>query len=855
MLETLSFLIPPASLGTVTIYPLSEAFGAAWRQLPGYSDSGAKPRTPAYTALATALSAVTAQPVVLMPDTAGIVEDELAERAVLVTTKPIRPSLLEAATRAWEMLIRGDQDANTLAPLLTATKPTQRKLSSFIEGAKDGRPRANAWFYRVATWSYAQQLASATLDVAGYGEPVTWRMDTSGSLWSWKHPVSHQRYATTGYALHKLDLRIITLPGEPRFVLNILPTFTRLAPHWASTRTALMDHGNNTDTLLRLHVGHRRTADNQWEPYVRNYAADVVQACGLKALKLGTNDDLRSLTGTTRALVPGPCEFPLGKGTGVKFDLLTARFAAKALPALEQVTYQDTSIRLPQHIKGRINPADIDTAIGATGHPRARILALYTEPHTRHRMASTLSAYAATQNEPRFIDGRDTALTERLTVRFQHLPELASPNAVDWEAELNPLLPTDDALNAAWLETPWKPTTTRQSRLAARRGAPQPVDHKNTLRRHLAGEQIVTQFLRTLPPAEPAAAPADLDADQQDEEEESARDYKAENALRDLLFRSGILDTRIARNSSLTHPALFIGIHLRQQRESSRKPGGAQTTQMVEVLTAVHASGKPEIPWRITTYDHHTSDWLPQAEGQTAFHTQPIGQSGHARHRDGAELVREHIESALRLLPLDNPIVLFLDAEAARTIWPGLQHAQHGQGLLPGRSLHALGTHPAIVCFNTSYGEVPQPVDRPDGRHTAADRPLPPQDRLYQRTTRTGTTTWILAQASRTFTGFGGAGRAGQQHTRFSIPKENKQFLRNDWHSFTAVHFNVIDPGHWHGREDVLAQICAEQCHQHIAGDFRTKHPVPLHAAKLIDQAHPEFRGPDMDSDNTDNQS
>ncbi|MBR7826631.1 DUF3893 domain-containing protein [Actinospica sp. MGRD01-02] len=848
MLATLGFLIPPTELGSVTLYPLTEQFGAAWRQLPGYSDSGARPRTPAYAALATALSAVTGQPVVLMPDTAGLVDDELAEPAVLVTTDPISADTLATAARAWERLIRAGDDADTIGPLLAAATPRRAPLADYVRNAEHGRPQANGWFYRVATWSFAKRLAAEPFRLAGYPKPITWRMDTAGSLWSWNDVVTRTRYRgrEIGRAMHKLDLRMITLPGESCYALNILPTFTRLAAHWAGTRTAVMARGGDDGTVLRLPVGHRKNGEG-WEPYVRNYAAQVVEACGLEALELGTNDDLRQLNGSTRVLVPGPTEFPLGKGTGTRFDLAVARHAKEALAGLTPVEYEDTGFRLPEQTTGKIAPQDVDLAIEATGHPRARILALYTHTHTRQRMIETLGDYAAGEQAPHITDGTDVALTERLCVRFHHVPALSHTGQVDWDEQLRILLPspTDPALSTSWLETPWKPLTARQAR-AQSRSATQPVDHKRTLQRHLARQQIVTQFLRTLdppnldetPPGEPESETATTVPKQR-----AARDYKAENALRDLLFRSGILDTRLARYSSFDEPTLLIGLHLRQQRESSRRPGGADLTQMVEVLTAVYTSGAPDKPWRIEAYDHDSGRWIAQAEGQTAFHTQPIGQPGHARHRDGAEKVREHIEAALRVLPGDLPTAIFVDAEAGRTIWPGLQHANLGQGLLPGYSLRERGRQVAVVSVNTSYGEVPQPVDRPDGRHSDPNKPLEPQDSLYRRTSSTGITTWVLGQASRTYTGFGSVGRAGGKYTRFTVPEDDSAFLGNDWHSFTAVHYTIVDRGPWNEREPALAEAIAELCHQPIAGDYRTKHPVPLHAAKLIDQGHPEYRG------------
>lgn len=140
--------------------PLNSEFGQAWSSLPTYGDAkNGKLRRPPYAGLASALSAVSGQPVVLMPHTYEPVNDDFAEPAVAVTTKPFDAWTLSTAVREWERRVRKGEDANTLAPLLAAAEVEHPELASFVRGAEDGTPHAPGWFYRVAAWNFAQRLA------------------------------------------------------------------------------------------------------------------------------------------------------------------------------------------------------------------------------------------------------------------------------------------------------------------------------------------------------------------------------------------------------------------------------------------------------------------------------------------------------------------------------------------------------------------------------------------------------------------------------------------------------------------------------------------------------------------------
>ncbi|SEG85232.1 protein of unknown function [Actinacidiphila yanglinensis] len=886
MLTTLAFLLDPQHLGTVVRYPLSPDFAAAWECLPRYRDSDtSKPVRPAYASLATALSAVTNQPVVLMPDILDRPDDEQPLPTVLVTTDPIPGRLLTRAVRSWERHVRGGEDANTLAPLLADSETHQEELARFICGADLGRPRAPQWFYRVAAWNFAAHVGRKDLHLPalrlpealhGEGEQqrggtrLKWLMDTSGSLLAWDHVLTHHagQPRATGHAMHKIDFRVITLPGESRIAVHALPTFSRLATHWASTRTAFVARGK--DTVLRLPVGHRRTEDG-WEPYARGFTTQVVDACNLETITLGTNDTLAAGTGTVRALIPAPVEHPLGKGTGTRFNLYLANYIKRAAHKLKptQVTYERTDFEVTRPAKGPITRDDLPQALAGTRAATVRLLALYDSEYTRERMITALTDYLDDPEQaPPWHDGRDFPLVGPVSVHFRRMPELVSTVPVHWDQHLAFLtsLPHAD-LTGVWIETRWNP------KKRARRDRAEDYDPKRDLRRHFHHRGVVSQFIahRNRPKPRPATAPAPdgtataVPVCAHDAEppiaEAGARapgrpkvDYPAINGLRDLLLRLGAIDRRLADAVPFTDTALLIGLHLRQQRVSNRTIGSADRTQMVEVLTGLRTSADPDEPWRLGIYNRQNHSWVSLPNGEAAFGSGPIGVDGHARHADGAQLVREHIKAALRILPTGLPVIVFADAEACRTIWPALQHAQLGEGPYPGDDLAAQGRPVAVVTINASYGEVPTPVDRADGRRKDQERPAAPDTYLHRRTTATGVTSWYLAQASRTYNGFGQTSINGSNHTRFTLPNDLKDtVLGKDWHSFTATQITVPVPGPYDPEQ--LAALTAALCHQSLGWDARTRHPVPLHIAGCVDKNHSEHRGPSTGLTDTDTPS
>ena len=88
MLTTIAYRLSPELLGDVVAYPLTSEFTREWDRLPARRQPSGERAMPRYASLATALRAVTAQPVTLFPRSKlGRYDTDAGTAALLVTTR------------------------------------------------------------------------------------------------------------------------------------------------------------------------------------------------------------------------------------------------------------------------------------------------------------------------------------------------------------------------------------------------------------------------------------------------------------------------------------------------------------------------------------------------------------------------------------------------------------------------------------------------------------------------------------------------------------------------------------------------------------------------------------------------
>jgi len=840
-LHTLCYPVHLAALGSVVLYPLDADFAAAWNVLTSHVKARASrdAATPSYSAVATALTAATGQPVRLFPvPDLSRADTEHGICALLATTAEIDPWVMATALRVFERLTVNDSSSDMLAPLITGIRPQHRPLADFITvNPRTGAVSAPGLIYDAARWNLAARIAAAPLTIDG-SLPVTLRLDTDGNLLAWDLPLTRESRGngSTGHATTWVSTKIITLPGAAGLYLRLDGHISRHPNSWSFVKNAWLDRGDTALPVLKLPVLSPYPERGRKLPLLRGFTAEVTEAVGQQAITLPAL--LPAQPGPVRP-IGNPRRSPIGKGPGVRFLYQLGTHASSQLET-EPLRYAKTPISVGEHIQGPIASARLDAAIAASGTERLQLTCLYGTGAARRRMIDALAPYAeagpaALAGVP---DDTPVTLTKRLTVVTHQAAELLRHGTHQrYTDEIACLTAPEGTAVAVLAETDYDPDS------------PPPDDAKPLMRRLLAGHGIVSQFLNVnwAPPRPRKRKVGDIIKEMQ------PADEPAIAAVRDLFRNAGVIDNRLAvatagpgRADALDREATLIGLHIRQH--TPRRKGGAKPqNRLVIRLVAVHATPDPELPWRITAYDDKLGRWLPYRQANATYHAADIGYAALTRERKNQQVIRDLIEEALTAGAFSTaaPLVIFADGEACSGIWPGLNNSSLGQGPLPGSSLG----HPDVAVVRCVNGErVPQATHRGHGRSPKDDPHKPPLPRasLYEHS-ENGTYSWLLAQPSRTYRSSQLGVRAGADYTRWTLPDTEMNRMGKDWHGLTATEIAVAAPGHWDRRH--LAALTARLCQQAASWDDRTQNPVPVHLAERPDLDHPQ-RGEQPSSDN-----
>lgn len=829
-LHTLCYRIDPDTLGHLVLYPLTAEFLAVWEAFAqrvklskGRADSDAF--TPSYSTLATALTAATNLTVRLFPRS-QLARDDTSRGvvAVLATTGVIDPWIMATAARKFEQLSTGDPTADTLAPQLSSVEPHIRPVGEFIRtDANTGVVQAPGWIFDAARWNLAARIAATPLMIDDH-LPITLRLDTDGHLIAFDHPLTRASRNTVGHATIYVSTKIITVPGATGLYLRLDGHVARHPYSWNFVRNVWLDRGDPALPIVKLPIFSPYPAKGRHEPSFKGYTAEVVESCGLRPIALPAQ--VGAMPGPVRP-IGKPRRHAIGKGPGVRFLYQLGKHTTRQLDSLP-LRYAKTPIRVAKRVTGPVPADNLDEAIAATGIEHLRIVCLYATAPVRRRMTDALAVYAASEHHrlAGVTDNHPVHLTRRLSVVLHHAGPLLTHGTGPRNVHDIPWLDApDDTGVVALAETEWDPE------------APPTDDAKHAVRRLLAQRGVVVQFLNsnwTLPESgKRTIKGATRDTEQKDE--------PAIAAVRDLLRQAGVIDARLVHATAgarlaggLQQEATLVGIHVRQH--SPRRSHGAKPRLVIR-LVALHASPDPNHPWRIGTYSDHHQGWMPYRVGNAAYHAGDLGSSKLSREYKHLQDIRDLVDEALTAgkFDRDKPLVLFVDAQGCKGIWPGLNDASFGHGLLPGSTLN----HPDIAVVRCANGDrIAQPTHRGHGAPVAdANQPGLPGAYLYEHN-EDGTLSWILGQPSRIYRSSQISARAGATFTRWTLPDDRLALTGKDWHGLTAIEIAIANPGSWPKRH--LAALTARLCHQAASWDDRTQSPAPLHLAERPDLDHPQ---------------
>jgi hypothetical protein len=824
-LHTLCYRVDFTDIGDLVVYRLTGEFLTAWEHLKNLvkTRAGRDEIQPSYSALAMALSAASNQPVRLFP------RWDLSQRdtdqgvvALLVTTGEFDPWILKTSVQTFEEQSTGDKDANTLAPLITGIEPKRRPLTEFIDiDDNTGAVAAPGWIYDAARWNLAARIAATPMRIDGR-LPITFRLDTDANLLAWEHPLSRPSKNTVGHAMIQISTKIITVPGAKHLYLSLDAHVSRQPYTWSFVRNTWLDRGDPSQPIVKLPVLAPYPKKGRLVPEFRGFAAEVIESCGLDPVTLPA--ELPSFPGPVRP-IGKPRKHSIGKGPGVRFLYQLGQHATDIL-GTPPLRYQPTPIRVQQQVGGPIPPDKVDASIVAAEATELRIVCLYATATVRRRMIDALTPYSADTNRLAGVsDDQPVRLTDRLTVVFHQAGNLLTHgnhartvDGITW------LEPQPDTAIAVLAETYWDPD------------CPPEHDAKHTVRRILGEHGVVSQFIRSnWTPSKPRNRTRNGVT-----EVIVPRDEPAIAAVRDLLRHAGVIDNRLAvatvgrrLEGALDRDAILVGVHIRQHtpgRRGKTKP----PTRLVIRLVALHATTDVNKPWYTETYSAADNSWVPYRVGTAAYHANNIGSSTLSRKYKYRQDIRDHVDEALAAFGRSKPLVVFVDAESCKGIWPGLSNDTFGHGPLPGSSLG----HPDLAVIRCANGRrVPRATHRGHGAQPKdKHQPALPGSTLYEHE-EGGVHSWLLAQKSRVFRSQEVGARAGALYTRWTVPDDKNKYMGKDWHGLTTIEIAVARPGEWEIRQ--LAALTARLCHQAASWDDRTQHPTPLHLAERADRDHP----------------
>ncbi|MGW5453056.1 RNaseH domain-containing protein [Nocardia sp. NPDC003979] len=505
-------------------------------------------------------------------------------------------------------------------------------------------------------------------------------------------------------------------------------------------------------------------------------------------------------------------------------------------------------------------PEDILAAVEEAGFDTLRIACLWYRDEARMRMLNRLvKAFGV---DTAALDPSDASVLDlhrgRITATFHRAPDLLEPGPVNGRTaalESSGVLVAADGgtLVGAWCETEY-PSAGQDSEGSKDAAVLDDLDAKQQTRRLFGERDIANQYLLGVDPDGNIITP-------------KADDHPAMLALLDLYRSLGIVDQRFANalpESTIDYPVdqiAHVGFHIRQQ---NRRPG--EYGQPKVVITAA-AFVPPTVAggvWTMLGWSSTRPEWQPYRLAQTAFHAtaypQPNREKTTYRQRwDGAAMQIECALSDLAEELAGTSYVVTVDEQASRRMWDGLHNVHQGTNpeygdtryRHPGASLPDDERPDAVIRINLDRERVIPAVGttqvfKEQGKEPKTSRTT---RKLYRVTTDFGTPVWVLSNVPLAFDGQSG-GRFGEHYTRWDSarsvysdnPKERrKSEMPQNWYSMTTTEIYPMFAAP-HVDLQALAITTANLCHQTMAWTDRARYPAPLHAAKKMDEDHPQYR-------------
>lgn len=668
-------------LGGLYGYRAGSAFRAAWRRLED-SVPRSNPffqRLP-YASLATGLRVLSSDFVRI----AEAAERREADQYWITSRRPLSRELLTKAFLAWEFAILPEDASGILADAAEDLKEEQVGISDFVRRRTDGCPNAPSFVWDAARWEVAHRLARAPLALHGH-DPVPLRIDSEAALLTWSSPVEVKtKSEQVARELHRIELKLITVPGLSDPVIHLQSRVVRLTDRWNGLVKSAWIDVNQEMPLLLARLYNRKTADG-WRNEWADATADMLGRLEVQITKDPHSIDLRTSTSVRARMKHSWSGNALGTGPGQMFHDSVAFHACRQLSGAEPVELVKAKKSIPRD-RRRDDAQDVNAAIAVNGLQRLRIVAIYSSAETRKRMHDALGVVL--KRDLGSLGDGELMVFGSLEVVFLNPPAASSlllhksdPNSI--RGLLNSLCSwtAGQPQVAALIET-------LPSESLLEKG----TDPKFALRQLLASQGMVSQFLS------PTSAPAPPKG-----KKERAKDHAALHAVRDLLRSAGVFAVPFPLVPGRIEAGTWlVGAYVVHRNGSGYDRGFVASMVAVRAGTAEALGLAPD------------GRWMPLGAATAAFHARE-----HDTDKRGAAAA---IESALTCLKAKDPrasMIVFMDAAGCRRFWAGLKDTSD-RAELPKA---VTSCEVALVRVRADEAEVPRPAGRGHGMSSAFHGP------------------------------------------------------------------------------------------------------------------------------------
>lgn len=805
IVRTTSFRLSRENFGRVHIYKAGSRFSRVWGQLEERwrrdGDAASQRKLP-YRGLATALR-------VLSGDFVALQRRLGSESAFLISRRPIGRDELAIAVGAWEAYALG-MPGRPITKVLDDLTETVVEVGPLIHQRPGRCPTISddtRWVWDVAVWELAHQLVSQPLQTES--GIATLRVDSNATLLTWDRLVSPDNSTEAG-AMHKVVLKLMTVPGIEEPIVSLQSSLVRLAPSWRATagaKYAWADIGGGAPIL----VGkvHTRRVDDGFVTDWDDLAAQVLRGASLRVLPDAVQGP--TLEGPLRAGYPKqPRSHRIGRGVGSCFHECVSHHARDVFGSHATcLTLEASRLSWPTQKRVAARPP---MRFESDAHERTFcLLVVYANSSVRRRVRDALVDLLA--------DGaheEDQAAVARFRDLLLELPDgrllhhgplkvkfVSPPGSETWLLQRN----SQRAIETwfiSWFhehcnEDEFSSALVQTTESAAF-GRDQLADPKHVLRAAFARKGIVTQFITK--DSEPSASPrrrrAGLDPE----------DHAALNASADMMRNAGYF-LRPFPELGGGHQTIVVGIYATRATKKTTGRAAAYLVNMVAVsLGTSNAWGYIE-----------RAGWVPLAQATAWFHaTDQILTIEEAPKRV------ERAVGQLRLALADHPAVLLFDALGCRRFWACLADKADGR-VDPWMRQHRT----AVVRVRASLNEVPRPAGTGDWERGFSPAKYTDFRPMFVKDAPSGTP-WFLLSGSAVMS----QGQNARRSSRFGASPRG---LREDWHSLGTTELMVLEQGVWQ-REALVAQV-AILCRIAPTWDRTLRWPSPLHLARAIVRDHP----------------